>query len=105
MKLDELFAFDRPETIEESAKLVWAKKGNQVVKKFRCTSGRKEGRLVSNPSDCGGTVDMKKRQRMKITRKQKPRMAKKAQRTKKKNPASKTVGKLNKSMKDGGVKW
>ena len=35
------------EDIIKEARIVWARKGNQVVKKIRCTSGRRKGRLVA----------------------------------------------------------
>ena len=32
-------------------KIVWAKKGkDKIVKKYRCTFGKRKGRAVSNPS-------------------------------------------------------
>lgn len=91
---------DDSEVLAEAAKLVWARRGDQVVKKYRCTSGRKQGRLVSKPSDCNTKVDLKKRFRMKKTLKMKgPRMRRKALRTKKRNPASIRVQRMNKARK------
>ena len=34
------------------AKLVYARKGKQIVRKYRCGSGRLKGKTVSNPSNC-----------------------------------------------------
>jgi hypothetical protein len=79
------------------AQLVWARKGNKVSRKYRCTVGNRKGRLVSNPSQCGKPIDIKKRLTLKKTKaRMGARMAKKAQRTKKFNPASKAVQRLNK---------
>jgi hypothetical protein len=99
MLLNELLYKDTDEDLYEAAKLVWARKGKEAVKKYRCTSGRKQGRLVNNPSDCGGPLDMKKRQRMRMTRKKKEKpQARKTKRTKRTNPASKRVQQLNKRL-------
>jgi len=78
-------------------KMVWAKKGGKVARKYRCSFGKRTGRVVSDPSQCSKPIDMKKRFVMKRTKAQKgSRMARKAQRTKRTNPASKMVRALNK---------
>ena len=92
MHLTELL--DKP-VIE--AKLVWARKGKQLTRKFRCTVGKRAGRVVSTPSQCSAPIDLKKRFTLKRTKAIKgARMARKARRTKKFNPASRMVQKLNK---------
>ena len=79
------------------AKLVWARKGKQLTRKFRCTVGKRAGRVVSKPSQCSAPIDLKKRFTLKRTKAIKgARMARKAKRTKKFNPASRMVQKLNK---------
>jgi len=79
------------------AKMVWAKTGGKVSRKFRCTFGKRKGRVVSSPSQCSAPVDMKKRFTLRRTKAQKgSRMTRKAQRTKRVNPASKMVKALNK---------
>lgn len=78
--------------IHESAKAAWGKSGDKVVKKFRCTTGQRKGRLVTSPEKCSTPVDIKKRF---DTKKQMNRFgsryARKAKRTKKNNPASRIV--------------
>ena len=92
MQLTELL--DKP-VIE--AKLVCARKGKSLTRKFRCTVGKRKGRVVSNPSQCNAPIDLKKRFTLRKTKAMKgARMARKARRTKKFNPASKMVQKLNK---------
>ncbi len=77
-------------------KMVWAKRGNKVARKYRCTFGNRKGRVVADPSQCSKPVDMKKRFTLRRTKAQKgSRMARKAQRTKRTNPASKMVKALN----------
>jgi hypothetical protein len=79
------------------AKLVWARKGKQLTRKFRCTVGRRAGRVVSNPTQCSAPIDLKKRFTLKKTKAIKgARMARKAKRTKKFNAASRMVQRLNK---------
>ena len=79
------------------AKLVWARKGKQLTRKFRCTVGKRAGRVVSKPSQCSAPIDLKKRFTLRRTKAIKgARMARKARRTKKFNPASRMVAKLNK---------
>lgn len=78
------------------AKMVWARKGKKIARKYRCTFGKRAGRTVSNPSQCSAPVDMKKRFTLRRTKAQKgSRMKRKAQRTKRTNPASKMVRSLN----------
>ena len=91
MRLEE-FADD---TIVE-ARMVWRKVGNTIKRAVRCTSGRRKGRVVSNPAQCSKPLDIKKRLTLKRTKaKMGARMARKARRTKRFNPASRRVRSLN----------
>lgn len=77
--------------------MAWAKSGNKVVRKFRCSSGPRKGRVVSNPAQCFAPPDIKKRIKLKQTKaKQGPKMAKKRKKTLRTNAASKRVRALNK---------
>ena len=78
-------------------RMVWKKSGKTIKRAVRCTSGRRKGRVVSNPSQCTKPIDMKKRLTLKKTKaKMGKKMARKANRTKRLNPASKRVKRLNK---------
>ena len=78
-------------------KQVWARSGKKVVRKYRCMSGRRKGRVVSNMSQCYAAPDLKKRTKLKITKARLgSRLAKKTKRTKRVNPASRRVQQLNK---------
>jgi hypothetical protein len=78
------------------AQLVWARRGQSLTRKFRCAIGYRAGRVVSDPSQCFRAVDIKKRLTLQRTKaRMGARMAKKAQRTKKFNPASKALRRLN----------
>jgi hypothetical protein len=87
-------------TIIAEAKVVFAKRGKAVTRKFRCTVGPRKGRVVGNPNQCSAPIDLKKRFVLKRTKAAKgARMTKKAMRTKKFNPASKIVAQLNKARR------
>ena len=87
-------------TVVTEAKVVFARRGKTVAKKFRCTVGKRKGRVVASPAQCAAPIDIKKRFVMKKTKAMKgARMAKKAQRTKRVNPASKLVKQLNKARR------
>ena len=82
------------------AKMVWAKRGKKIVRKVRCTSGPRKGRLVSNASQCSKAINMKKRMILKRTRaKMGRRMARKAARTKRRNPLSRRIAQLNRKRR------
>jgi hypothetical protein len=93
MRLDEIV---NDEIFE--ARMVWRKMGNKIKRAVRCTSGRRKGRVVSNPSQCSAPINMKKRMTLKRTKaKMGKRLSRKSQRTKRLNPASKRLRQLNKS--------
>ena len=86
--------FEVEEVME--AKMVWAKRGTKIVRKVRCTSGPRKGRLVATSSQCSKPINIKKRLTLKKTRaKMGKRMARKAARTKRRNPVSRRVAQLN----------
>lgn len=86
--------------IVSEAKVVFARRGKSVTKKFRCTVGPRRGRTVANMSQCTAPIDLKKRFTLKRTKAAMgARMAKKAQRTKRTNPASKIAAKMNKARR------
>lgn len=80
-----------------SEKQVWARSGKQVVRKYRCSGGKRHGRVVSSPSQCYAPIDVKKKLKLKQTKAKKGKiMTRKARKTKRVNVASKRVQKLNK---------
>lgn len=82
------------------AKIVWARKGKKIARKVRCTTGRRKGRVVSSAGSCSKKVDIKKRL---VLRRTKARMGAriklKTKRTKKYNPLSRRVTRLNKKRR------
>ena len=80
--------------------MAWGKRGNKVVRKFRCTSGRRKSGGVSSPAQCFAAPDIKKRMKLKMTTARLgARMARKAKKTKRVNPASKRVAALNRASR------
>jgi hypothetical protein len=76
----------------------WARNGKKVVRKYRCTSGSRKGRIVSKIAKCYAAPDPKKRAQLKrMKAKLGKRQARKAKRTKRTNPASRRVQSLNKA--------
>jgi hypothetical protein len=87
-------------TLPLEEKRIWARSGKKVVRKYRCTSGRRKGRIVAKIGQCFAAPDMKKRFTLKKTRARVgSRMTRKARRTKRVNPVSKRVQALNRASK------
>ena len=85
------------ELFDINEKMAWAKRGNKVVRKFRCSAGPRTGRIVSDIGQCFAAPDVKKRVRLKLTKARLgARMARKAKKTKRISSASKRVKALNK---------
>lgn len=91
----------------EGAIPIAAKSGNKVVRKYRCTTGSRKGRIVAKPSTCnapkniGSSVELKK-----TKRKQGSNMKVKTKRAKRAKPASLrlknvNVGRRHKERKPG----
>ena len=102
MLLSELFDYndDKKETLTEGPKIAWARIGDKVVKKYRCSGGTRQGRIVSDPTQCNKPINLKKRLKFRQTKLAKgTRMARKARRTKRRNPASLRIQRMNKGMK------
>lgn len=82
--------------ITENVTQIWARKGNKNVRKYRCTSGSRKGRIVSKPSTCTAPKNFKKAQTLKKTKAKRGGLMKHySSRTKKYNKASKRLTTLN----------
>ena len=80
------------------AKMAWAKRGNKVVRKFRCSGGKRHGRIVSNIAQCFAKPDIKKRNKLRLTKARLgAKMTRKARKTKRVNAASRRVAALNRA--------
>ena len=85
------------EDILES-RMVWRRMGKKIKRAVRCTSGRRKGRVMSKPSQCSAPINMKKRMTLKRTKaRMGKRISRKANRTKRLNPASRRLRSPNRS--------
>lgn len=81
----------------ESVTAIWARKGAKNVRKYRCTSGSRKGRIVAKPSTCtapkkvSSSISIKKNKRSRAGA-----IKVKTSRTRRANPASKRLRHLNK---------
>ena len=79
-----------------SEKQIWGRTGKKVVRKYRCTAGRRKGRIVAKPATCTAPKNVKAMTTMKKTRRSKGATVNiKANRTKRTSPASVKLGRLN----------
>ena len=86
-------------------KQIWGRRGKQVVRKFRCTVGRRRGRIVAKIAQCFAAPNMKARITMKRTRARVgAKMMRKRRKTMRTNPASKRVQALNKASRSTNTK-
>lgn len=98
MLILELFSNDTTELTE--TKMAWGRRGDKIVRKYRCTIGRLKGKTVSSPGACFAAPDIRKRAKLKVTKARLgTRMLRKAKRTKRVNPVSKRVQALNKASR------
>jgi len=84
------------EEITEGATSIYGRKGNKTVRKYRCNSGTRKGRIVAKPSTCTAPINVSKRVQLKKTKAKRGSSIKvKTRLTKRANPASKRLGKIN----------
>lgn len=87
--------------LSEGAVRMFKKVGKKIIRKYRCTSGPKKGKPVSDPSKCAQRKDPAKvRRGKKIMRKGKATRKRKSKITKK-TAISKMVTRLNKGLSKG----
>jgi len=93
------------EIVVEGAVSTFAKQGNKTVRKYRCTTGSRKGRVVAKPSTCSAPKNVKRSTTLKRTKHKKGSAIKnKASRTKRSNPVSKRLVRLNTRRKGRGRK-
>jgi hypothetical protein len=80
----------------EGVTTIFGKKGNKVVRKYRCTSGSRKGRIVAKAATCSAPKNVKASNTLKKTRRSKGKtISIKSTRTKRTNPASQKLKRLN----------
>jgi hypothetical protein len=84
------------EILNEGAIPVAGRTGNKVVRKYRCTTGSRKGRVVAKPGTCNAPRNVKKSVQLKTTkRRQGSAMKVKINRTKRAGAASSRLKKAN----------
>ena len=78
-------------------KQIWGRTGKRLVRKYRFSGGARKGRIVSKIAACFAAPNMKARMTMKRTRARLgAKMMRKARKTKRTNPASIALRRVNK---------
>lgn len=77
-------------------KQIWARSGKQIVRKYRCSSGTRKGKIVSDINQCYANPNIKKSASMRLTKARLGNvMAKRSKKTKRVNPQSRRLSSLN----------
>ncbi|SVA33211.1 uncharacterized protein METZ01_LOCUS86065 [marine metagenome] len=85
--------------LTEGIQQIWGRQKGKVVRKFRCTSGSRKGRIVAKPETCnaakniGSMITMKKARRLRN-----PVLQVKSSRRKRTGVASQRIASLNKPL-------
>jgi len=88
----------RAEEFIDEHRMVWRRnpRTGKVKLSWRCEAGPRKNRTVPNVQDCSKPMDIAQAQRMKKTRaKTKIKQARKSKKTKRINPSSKLIRRLN----------
>jgi len=98
MLLREFFIDLEEDVLEEGQ--TWARSGKKVVRKYRCSSGPRKNRIVAKMAQCFAAPNIKARMNLKRTKARLgKKMARKARKTKRINPASRRVQAMNKGSR------
>ena len=82
--------------ILEATSRVWGRVGNKQVRKYRCTSGQKKGRIVAKPQTCNSPIRASSRRAIKIAKARRSPLIKiKSRYTKRMSPTSQRIRRLN----------
>mgnify|MGYP003306322520 CR=1 FL=1 len=85
--------------LTEGVQQIWGRNAGKVVKRYRCTTGSRKGRIVATPTTCnapkkiGSMITMKKARRMRS-----PVLQIKSSRRKRAGAASQRLAKANKPL-------
>ena len=77
--------------------MVWSRQGGKQVRKYRCTSGLRKGRVMASPASCNAPINVAKGQTLRKTKAKKGGGIKmKSMRTRNQNVRSIRLATLNK---------
>ena len=78
---------------------VWSRAGGKQTRKYRCTHGHRKGRVMSSPAACNAPINVRKSASLSQTKAKRGKtMAVKSKITRRNNPASMRLPRLNKPM-------
>jgi len=84
------------EILDEGYVAIAGRSGNKIVRKYRCTSGSRRGRIVSKPSTCNAPKNVRSSINIKKAKRRKGAvMAIKSARTKRARKSAKRLSVLN----------
>ena len=82
--------------IVEGAIQIFGRSKGKVVRKYRCTSGQKKGRIVAKPQTCSNPIRVSSRKSIKIAKARRSPLIKiKSRYTKRMSPTSQRIRRLN----------
>lgn len=82
--------------ITEGYVQIFGRKGSSTVRKYRCTSGTRRGRIVAKPSTCTAPINTSSRRSLRLAKARRgATMKAKSRITKRTNPASRKLRRLN----------
>lgn len=85
--------------ILEGFKAVWGRNKKGLVRRYRCTDGKKKGRVVAKPSTCGTAVGQRASVNLKKLRRSKGKIQAIKRAVRMKHPTSKRIMAINKRLK------
>lgn len=84
------------ESVDEGFVQIAGRSGNKIVRKYRCTSGSRRGRIVASPGTCTAPRNVRSSINIKKAKRRKgSQMVLKSLRTKRATKSSKRLAKLN----------
>lgn len=93
-----VYVSERGQILTEAAQRAFKREGKKIVRKYRCTTGMKEGKIVADPKSCATRKDPAKiRHGRKVARQKKGVRLRKAKITKRQT-MSKMVTRMNKRL-------
>ena len=96
MLLREFYMIGDHHELDEAVRAIWSKSGSKQVRKYRCTSGIRKGRIVARAATCNSPINQKAKLTLSKTKRKKPNKIKIAtSKTKRSNPASRRLKRIN----------
>lgn len=99
-----VYVGENGEVLEEGARRAYKRVGREIRKMYRCTSGAKKGKMVSDPKICVTRKDPKKKRLGKKVMREKKGVIQRKSKQRKKQAISKLVRRMNARLSGRKVK-